>query len=61
MLSGWLSQSRSLPEGEIQIVDFGLPGDIIEAGATGGSVSAVNIEALTDVKAAVVPAPTGRR
>ena len=58
VLSGWLSQSKCLPEGEIQIVDFGLPGDIVEAGATGGFVSAVNIEALTDAKVAVVPAPT---
>lgn len=58
VLGGWLSQSKCLPEGEIQIVDFALPGDIVESGATGGSVSAVTIEALTDVKVAVVPAPT---
>ena len=56
VLRGWLSLSKCLPDGEIQIVDFALPGDIIETGATGGSVSSVSVEALTDVKVAVVPA-----
>lgn len=58
MLSGWLSLSKCLPDGEIQIIDFASPGDIIETGGTGGSVSAVSIEALTNVKVAVIPAPT---
>ncbi len=55
LLDGWLSLSKSLPDGEIQIVDFALPGEIIETGAPGGPVSAVSIEALTDVSVAVVP------
>ena len=58
VLSGWLSLSKCLPDGEIQIVDFALPGEIVETGAAGGSVSAVNIEALTDASVAVMPAPT---
>lgn len=55
LLSGWLSLSKCLPDGEIQIVDFALPGEIIETGAAIGSVAAVSIEALTDVSVAVVP------
>lgn len=55
LLSGWLSLSKSLPDGEVQIVDFALPGEIIETGAAKGSVSAVNVEALTDVRVAVIP------
>jgi len=57
VLRGWLSLSKCLPEGEVQIVDFALPGDIIETGAANGAVSSVSIEALTDVDVAVVPAP----
>ena len=57
LLSGWLSLSKCLPDGETQIIDFALPGEIIEAGASGGAISAVSIEALTDVSVAVVPVP----
>ncbi|HEY9040148.1 MAG TPA: Crp/Fnr family transcriptional regulator [Roseovarius sp.] len=56
VLHGWLSLSKSLPNGEVQIVDFALPGEIIEAGVAEGSVSSVSVEALTDVSVAVVPA-----
>lgn len=58
LLDGWLSLSKCLPEGDVQIVDLALPGEIIETGAACGSVSAVSIEALTDVSVAVVPAST---
>ncbi len=55
VLTGWLSLSKSLTDGETQIVDFALPGEIIETGSADGSVSAVSIEALTDASVAVVP------
>lgn len=55
LLSGWLSLSKYLPDGEVQIMDFALPGEIIDLGGAGGSVSSVNIEALTDVSFAMIP------
>ena len=57
LLNGWLSLSKSLPDGEIQIVDFALPGEIIETCAAEGAVSAVSIEALTDVRVAIIALP----
>lgn len=56
VLSGWLSLSKCLPEGKIQIVDFALPGEIIETGSAKESASTVSIEALTDASVAVIPA-----
>lgn len=56
VLGGWLSLSKCLPDGDTQIVDFALPGEIIEAGTAREFGSAVSIEALTDVSLAVVPA-----
>lgn len=56
LLSGWLSLSKCLPDGETQIIDFALPGEIIETGGGDGSISAVSIEALTDVSVGSVPA-----
>lgn len=58
LLDGWLSLSKSLPDGEVQIVDFALPGEIIETCAANGAVSAMNIEALTDASVAVIPVPS---
>lgn len=55
LLGGWLSLSKSLPDGETQIVDFALPGEIIETGITGKSLSVLNIEALTAASLAIVP------
>lgn len=56
VLGGWLSLSKCLPDGDTQIVDFALPGEILEAGTAKELASAVSIEALTDVSVAVVPA-----
>lgn len=55
LLRGWLSLAKSLPDGETQIMDFALQGDIIEPTGTAGSGSAINIEALTDVSFALIP------
>lgn len=55
LLSGWLSLSKSLPEGAVQIVDFALPGEIIEPGAAQGAVASVTVEAVTDASVAIVP------
>ena len=52
LLSGWLSSSKSLPDGDSQIVDLALQGEIIEAG---GDVSAVTIQAVSQASVAVIP------
>ena len=58
LLSGWLSLSKCLPDGDVQIVDLALPGEIIEPGSRSGSVSPVSIEALTEVSVAIIPIST---
>ena len=58
VLDGWLSLSKCLPDGETQIVDLALPGEIIETGAAQGSVSPVSIEALANATVATIPAPS---
>jgi CRP-like cAMP-binding protein len=55
VLSGWLSLSKSLPDGESQIVDLALQGEIIE---TGGPVSSVTVEAVSQASVALVPVAT---
>ena len=55
VLGGWLSLSKSLPDGESQIVDLALQGEIIEAG---GPVSSVTIEAVSQASVALVPVAT---
>ena len=55
LLDGWLAVSKRLPEGDIQIIDIALPGEILEFGSARASVSAVNVEALNDARVAVIP------
>lgn len=55
LLDGWLAVSKSLPEGEVQILDIALPGEILEFRSANAFASAVNVEALSDVRVAVIP------
>tara|TARA_R110002110_G_scaffold78921_5_gene206693 strand:+ start:6449 stop:7228 length:780 start_codon:yes stop_codon:yes gene_type:complete len=57
LLRGWLSLSKSLPDGETQIMDFAIQGDIIEPSGTARSGAPINIEALTDVSFAMISVP----
>ncbi|WP_172982752.1 helix-turn-helix domain-containing protein [Roseovarius bejariae] len=55
VLDGWLALSKALQEGQNQIIDFALPGDIVDPVAADGKTSSVNIEALSDGALAAMP------
>lgn len=55
VLSGWLSLSKSLQDGQRQIVDFLLPGGILNPSSADRLTSSLQIEALTYVTVAIVP------
>ncbi|WP_343079690.1 Crp/Fnr family transcriptional regulator [Ostreiculturibacter nitratireducens] len=52
VLKGWLALSKSLSDGQTQIIDFILPRDIALPGAADGLTAAFQVEALTDVEVA---------
>ena len=52
---GWLSLSKSLEDGQTQIIDFAFPGETVAPLAADGSSSAVTIQALN--KGAVLAIP----
>ena len=55
VFEGWLSTSKSFEDGEIQIVDFGLPGDILDPTSGDGETAGVAVDAITDAVVAMVP------
>lgn len=50
LLEGWVGLSKMLPEGEAQIIDVLLPGDLAMIGARRAPVSAFSVEALSDAR-----------
>lgn len=58
---GWLSIARTMENGQRQMVDCALPGDLIRPGAMARDHRGAEIEALTDASVAVVPGPVWRR
>ncbi|MEB8386986.1 Crp/Fnr family transcriptional regulator [Rhodobacteraceae bacterium KMM 6894] len=50
LLEGWIAFSKSLPDGQTQIIDVLLPGDFALIGAVNAPVSACSVEALSDVQ-----------
>lgn len=56
LVSGWLAATKSLPEGERQIVEFILPGETYDPTAADGETSAVELEALSDARVVVIDA-----
>lgn len=50
LLEGWVAFSKSLPNGETQIIDVLLPGDFALIGATNAPVAACSVEALGDAQ-----------
>jgi CRP-like cAMP-binding protein len=54
VLSGWLALAKTLPDGDKQIMDFVLAGDIIDPASADPLASAVAVEALTDVSLSIV-------
>lgn len=49
VLEGWIALSKTLEDGERQIIDFVLPGDVTTAISADGATSCLEVEALTDV------------
>ena len=61
VLSGWLCLSKSLPDGQRQIIDFALPGDIISPSSADEATTATQIEAVTDVTLSATPLGAWRK
>ena len=56
MLKGWAASSKSLSEGQTQIIDFSLPGDFSNLLSADGKTAAIGFEVITDATTiAVVP------
>ncbi len=55
VLSGWLLASKSMADGNRQIFDVILPGGILEPASADPDMSALEVEALTDVTMALIP------
>jgi CRP/FNR family transcriptional regulator, anaerobic regulatory protein len=53
--SGWLALSKSLQNGRRQIVDFALPGDIVNPGAGIDGTAASQVETATLARVATIP------
>lgn len=53
VLEGWLGLSKSLEDGQTQIVDFALPGDIARPANADGLTSQYNITAHSPVRLAI--------
>lgn len=52
-LDGWLSVSKSLGDGQRQIIDFVLPGDFVASASADGTMSTLQVDALTDARVGV--------
>ncbi|WP_162497341.1 Crp/Fnr family transcriptional regulator [Roseovarius dicentrarchi] len=50
LLNGWISLSKTLPSGDVQIIDLMLPGDFALVGTQMVPVAAATMEALSDVE-----------
>ncbi len=55
VLSGWLSLSKSMEDGQRHIIDFALPGDLVNSVCANNKTNALQIEAVTSATVAVIP------
>ncbi len=60
-LDGWVECSKSLLDGERQIIDFLLPGDFVHPSQGDGANSFLDVRAVTDCTVAIVPAVAWQR
>lgn len=56
VLSGWCFAAKCLEDGEHQIIDFLVPGDILALAGGDGATAGAAVEAVTDATVALVPA-----
>lgn len=54
-VDGWLATSKSSLNGEVQLIDFILPGNIADPTSGDGRTAGLNIEAVTDAVICVIP------
>ena len=54
---GWLNTSKTLSDGQTQIIDILLPCDVVYPHSADQTRSSVSLNALTDVKLAIIPKP----
>ena len=52
---GWFSLSKSLEDGHTQIIDFALPGDVVDPTSADEETTPFSVEALTDASVASIP------
>ncbi len=50
LLEGWVALSKTLPSGDVQIIDLMLPGDFALIGTQIVPVAATTVEALSDIR-----------
>ncbi|UWQ61005.1 Crp/Fnr family transcriptional regulator (plasmid) [Leisingera caerulea] len=55
VIDGWLATSKSSLNGEVQLIDFMLPGDIADPTSADGKTAGLNIEAVTEALISVIP------
>jgi CRP-like cAMP-binding protein len=57
ILEGWAARTRMFEDGQLQIMSFLLPGDLIGNCTHSNPVSVCSVTALTDVRYCLAPAP----
>ena len=55
VVEGWLALSKSLEDGQTQIIDFAIPGDFVDPSSADGRTSPVSVDAMTDGSVAIIP------
>ncbi|WP_439155184.1 Crp/Fnr family transcriptional regulator [Yoonia sp.] len=61
VLSGWVSLSKSMPDGQRQTIDFALPGDILSQISAHIATRALQMETVTYATIAMIPGPVWAR
>ncbi|MGB3278682.1 MAG: Crp/Fnr family transcriptional regulator [Pseudorhodobacter sp.] len=61
VMAGWVALSKSMPEGQTQIIDFGLVGDLFDLTSADGTTASAALTAVTDVTVAIIPLQDWRR
>lgn len=55
VLDGWMASTKCLEDGETQIIDFAIPGDVIEPASGDGRTAGFNVEAMSDARVSLLP------
>ncbi|MEN8837908.1 MAG: Crp/Fnr family transcriptional regulator [Celeribacter marinus] len=55
VLSGWVSISKVSETGQIQIIDFGMPGDLYDLTSADGRTTPLNVTVVSDASIASIP------